>query len=129
VINLGHPDALWQVYDSVNRGEMVGILGDRIAESDKITTCQFLGVPTRFPAGPVLLAATLKVPVLLFFGLYRGGNRYDIHFELLAEQIVVNREQRRHDIQYWTQRYVERLEYYLRQAPYNWFNFYDYWRE
>jgi len=25
------------------------------------------------------------------------------------------------------QKYVERLEHYCRLAPYNWFNFYDYW--
>jgi predicted LPLAT superfamily acyltransferase len=25
-------------------------------------------------------------------------------------------------------RYVERLEHYCRLAPYNWFNFYDFWR-
>jgi predicted LPLAT superfamily acyltransferase len=24
-------------------------------------------------------------------------------------------------------RYVERLEHYCRLAPFNWFNFYDYW--
>jgi predicted LPLAT superfamily acyltransferase len=23
--------------------------------------------------------------------------------------------------------YVQRLEHYCRMAPYNWFNFYDYW--
>jgi predicted LPLAT superfamily acyltransferase len=26
------------------------------------------------------------------------------------------------------QRYAERLEHYCRIAPYNWFNFYDFWR-
>ena len=25
------------------------------------------------------------------------------------------------------QRYAKRLEYYAHLAPYNWFNFYDYW--
>ena len=25
-------------------------------------------------------------------------------------------------------RYAERLEHYCRLAPYNWFNFYDFWR-
>jgi predicted LPLAT superfamily acyltransferase len=27
----------------------------------------------------------------------------------------------------WTQAYARRLEDYTRRAPYNWFNFYDYW--
>jgi predicted LPLAT superfamily acyltransferase len=127
VINLSQADALLKVSESVARGEFVGMLGDRVAESDKITYCQFLGTKTAFPAGPILVAAALKVPVILFFGLYRGGNRYDIHFELLADQVTISRQQRQTDIQYWTQRYADRLEYFLRSAPYNWFNFYDYW--
>jgi len=27
------------------------------------------------------------------------------------------------------QRYADRLAHYARLAPYNWFNFYDYWEE
>jgi len=129
VINLGHPGALLQVSDSLAQGELIGILGDRIAENDKVTSCQFLGSTVTFPAGPMLLAAALKVPVILFFGLYRGGNRYDIYFEKFAEQVVINRQQRYEDVQYWTQLYAARLEEYLRNAPYNWFNFYDYWQD
>lgn len=127
VINLGEANALLKVSESVDKGEWVGMLGDRVAESEKITDCQFLGTKTSFPAGPLLVAAALKVPVILAFGLYRGGNRYEIHFELLAEQLIINRQQRQADIQYWAQCYANRLESYLRIAPYNWFNFYDYW--
>jgi predicted LPLAT superfamily acyltransferase len=32
-------------------------------------------------------------------------------------------------LQEWTQRYVDRLEFHALRAPYNWFNFYDYWHE
>ena len=75
----------------------------------------------------VLIAAMMHCPVILFFGLYHGGNRYEIFFERFAEEIVLNRNRRAEDIQYWTQRYVNRLEHYARLAPYNWFNFYPFW--
>lgn len=129
IIHAGRPDSMLEVKECLDRGEVVGILGDRIVESEKFVTCTFLGKPATFPAGPLVLASVVKVPVFLFFGLYRGGNRYDIHFELFAEQIVVNREAREQDIQEWTQRYVNRLEHYCRMAPDNWFNFYDFWNE
>ena len=48
----------------------------------------------RFPTSPWLLAAALKVPVMLAFGLYRGGNRYDLHFEPFAESIAIERNRR-----------------------------------
>lgn len=127
VIPLGTTNALLKVKEALERGEIVGMLGDRVAESEKVTRCRFFGEEVLFPAGPVLLAGTLQVPVILVFGLYRGGNRYDIHFELLAEEIRFSRAEREAVVQYWTQRYADRLEYYARQAPYNWFNFYDYW--
>ena len=69
----------------------------------------------------------MHCPVILFFGLYRGGNRYEIYFEQLAEEIILHRDRRAEDAQHWMQRYVDRLEHYTRLAPYNWFNFYRFW--
>jgi predicted LPLAT superfamily acyltransferase len=129
VIPLGRTDTLIRVAEEITNGALVGMLGDRTDENDKPTRCRFLGKETTFSAGPMLLASVLKVPVILFFGLYRGGNRYDIHFELFTDQVTVDRNNRSADLQLWTQRYVNRLEYYARQAPYNWFNFYDFWNE
>ena len=71
----------------------------------------------------------MHCPIILFFGLYRGGNRYEIHFEKLFEGVTLNRDRRAAEIQNWTQRYVDRLEHYTRLAPYNWFNFYPFWDE
>jgi predicted LPLAT superfamily acyltransferase len=70
----------------------------------------------------------LKRPVALMFGLYRGGNRYDVHFERLADLSRVERSQRDRAVEEPLKRYAGRLEHYCREAPYNWFNFYDYWR-
>lgn len=129
VIPLGRTDTLIRVAEDISNGALVGMLGDRTIENDKPTACTFFGKETIFSEGPMLLASVLKVPVILFFGLYRGGNRYDIHFELLTDQVTVERNNRSADLQLWTQRYVNRLEHYARQAPYNWFNFYDFWKE
>jgi predicted LPLAT superfamily acyltransferase len=129
VIELSSPSALLRVQESLQQGDWIGMLGDRLGESGKVCHCRFLGEYTAFPCGPVLLSASLKVPVILFFGLYRGGNRYDVYFEQLAGRITVDRNDRHASIQKWMQRYADRLEYYLRLAPYNWFNFYDYWQD
>ena len=129
VIPVGGPDTMLQVKECLDNGGLVGILGDRLIENDKVVNCKFLGQMARFPSGPMLLASIVKMPVILFFGLYRGANRYEIYFELFAEQVMVDRNNRTKDMQAWTQRYVERLEHYCQIAPYNWFNFYDFWNE
>jgi predicted LPLAT superfamily acyltransferase len=70
----------------------------------------------------------MKVPVVLCFGLYRGGNRYDLHFELFAHSLEIERRQREASLRDVIQRYADRLAHYARTAPYNWFNFYDFWQ-
>jgi predicted LPLAT superfamily acyltransferase len=127
VIAPDRPDTLIRARESLDAGCFVGMLGDRVFGADKTTRCHFLGAPTTLPSGPMLLAAMMHCPVVLFFGLYRGGNRYDIYFEHFADEIVLNREHRAEEIQSWTQRYVARLEHYARLAPSNWFNFYSFW--
>ncbi len=121
------PDTLLRVKESLDAGFLVGMLGDRVSSGDKTTQCQFFGVPATFPAGPILIAAMMHCPVILFFGLYRGGKRYEIYFEHFADDVILNRDHRAEDIQNWTQRYIGRLEHYARLAPYNWFNFYPFW--
>jgi predicted LPLAT superfamily acyltransferase len=127
VIAPDRPDTLLTVKESLDAGFFIGMLGDRVSSGDKTTQCQFLGAPAVFPVGPIVLAAMMRCPVILFFGLYRGGNRYEIYFEYFANEIALDRDHRAEDIQLWTQRYAERLEHYARLAPYNWFNFYPFW--
>jgi predicted LPLAT superfamily acyltransferase len=127
VIVPDRPDTLLKVKESLDAGYLVGTLGDRPTSDGKTAQCQFLGAPATFPIGAILIAAMMHCPVILFFGLYHGGNRYEIFFERFTEEIVLNRDRRAEDIQHWTQRYVDRLEHYARLAPYNWFNFYPFW--
>jgi hypothetical protein len=84
-----------------------------------------LGLPARFPVGPFRLAALLKRPIVFMTGVYRGGRRYDIHFEVLADPAMSGGTEQ--TIEAAMQQYVARLEYYCRLAPYNWFNFYEFW--
>jgi len=127
VINLADANALLEMQEAVKNGNFVGMLGDRVTEGERSTECILLNDKVKFPSSPILLASILKVPVILFYGIYHGGNRYDIHIELLSENIKIERKNRDHDVQVWTQKVVSRLEHYIHISPYNWFNFYDFW--
>ena len=129
VIPIGTPTSMLRVKECLDEGGVVGVLCDRVFQGERVITCKFLNEITQFPAGPVLIGSILKAPVFLFFGLYQGDNRYEIHFEPFTERIVIDREERQQATEMWTERYVRRLEHYCRLAPYNWFNFYEYWRE
>lgn len=130
VIDTGGGDAatILLIKEALETGAFVAILGDRATAGERSARCRFLGGEAEFPVSPYLLASMLQVPVVLCFGLYSGGNRYDIHFEELGENLCINRQTRDADLRHWAQRYAERLEHYTRKAPYNWFNFYDFWK-
>jgi predicted LPLAT superfamily acyltransferase len=127
VIPLGSPDALLRVHECLARGEIVGMLGDRAWRNERTCRCEFLGDEASFPLGPLLLAGVLQAPVVLFFGIYRGGRRYEVHLEPFADAIPLERRNREASVRPWVERYARRLEHHCRAAPYNWFNFYDFW--
>lgn len=128
VIQVGGVATMLQVRECLAQGGVVGIMGDRLMAEDQSVRCEFLGEEAAFPSGSVRLAHAVRAPVVLFFGLYRGGNRYDIHLELLSESVQLSADRRQDDVRRWTQRYSDRLAHYCREAPDNWFNFYDFWQ-
>jgi predicted LPLAT superfamily acyltransferase len=125
IIGLGTPGAMIEIRDCLEHGGFVGMLADRTLAPDTTIKIDFLGTPAAFPTGPARLAALLGPPVVLMVGLFRGGNRYEIHFELLAPATSAKPDPT--DITRLITRYVARLEHYCRTAPYNWFNFFDFW--
>jgi predicted LPLAT superfamily acyltransferase len=116
------------IKDALDARGVVAMLADRARPGNAVTTVDFLGAPALFPAAPWLLAAALKAPVMLCFGIYAGGNRYDLYFEPFADTLDIPRKERQAALQAIVQRYADRVAYYARLSPYNWFNFYDFWQ-
>jgi predicted LPLAT superfamily acyltransferase len=129
IIALGRMDSMLQARDRLDQGYLVGMLADRQLGDDATVDCDFLGQPAPFPTGPFRMAAMLHRPVYFMTGLYLGGNRYRIHFEPLADFTDTPRSERAAAMQAAQQRYAERLTHYCRLAPYNWFNFFDFWQK
>ena len=102
---------------------------DRSLVDDATIDCLFLGQPAPFPVGPWRMAAMLRRPVFFMTGLYLGGNRYRIHFEPLADFSAPPKAQAERQIlvRQALQDYVARLESVCREAPFNWFNFHEFW--
>ncbi len=129
IIPLGRMDSMLQARDRLDAGYVVGMLADRGLGGDATVDCDFLGRPAPFPLGPFRVAAMLRRPVFFMTGLYLGGNRYRLHFEPLADFSQTPREGRDAAIRRAMQDYADRLTHYCREAPYNWFNFFDFWQK
>lgn len=127
VIGLGRLDSLISVSERLQDGHFVGVLADRNVDGRDMAVLPFLGAPAAFPRGPFRVAMMLNRPVVMMTGIYFGKGRYDVRFELLAPA----RESRPADPQAWLDEimrlYVARLDTLCREAPYNWFNFFQFW--
>ncbi len=126
-IERGSIEFIFSVGERIGRGEHLAILGDRTGLGGETAEVEFMGARAIFPTGVYLLAHALRCPVYLMFALYREPNRYDIHCELFSERIVLPRRSRADAIAGQARRYADRLAYYSRLVPDNWFNFYDFW--
>ena len=114
---------------ALNQRSLVTMLADRGRPGNPTVSVDFLGDAAEFPTAPWQIAAACHVPIVLCVGLYRGGRRYDLHFEMLTAQLQVDRRQRQQQLREVVQDFADRLGTLLREAPYNWFNFYDFWNE
>lgn len=144
-IPLGRPGSMLALRRWLDEGGLAGMLADRTlpgqSERSGSREIPFLGHAARFSEGPFRLAAMMRRPAIFMTGLYHGGRRYELRFELLADFSappptagqpqgpVPGARAGATDEQIGTamHRYVSTLESLCRESPYNWFNFFDFW--
>jgi predicted LPLAT superfamily acyltransferase len=123
--------AAFEVRQCIERGEFVAVLADRVLPRarSRVAHAMFLGQRAPFPQGPFLLAAVLRVPVILTIALRKGPWAYDAYLELISPGGAIGRRSRASEIQRQVDLYASRLEHYCLMAPDQWFNFYDFWAD
>lgn len=129
LIPLGQPDTFLQVHKALEEGALVAMLGDRAYRQEKSVAMPFFGAPALFPTGPMLLAAITGKPVVMFSGLYVDHGRYVVRFETLSTAHEFVGCTRDTIVKSLLSRYAARLEVQCRRAPYNWYNFFDFWHD
>src|SRR5262249_35984605 len=72
----GGTNVVLAMKEAADDGAFVALLADRARRGEPTRDVRFLGSPAPLPVAPYLVASALGIPVVLCFGLYRGGNRY-----------------------------------------------------
>jgi predicted LPLAT superfamily acyltransferase len=131
IVALGHVDSMLKLAGRLEEGAIVGMLADRTPGDEPVVKIPFLGRPAAFATGPMRVAAALRRRVIFMSGIYRGGNRYEVHFEPLADFTSLEglaRAERDERVRQGVAAFAHALERRARQFPDNWFNFHDFWR-
>ncbi|MDY0021698.1 acyltransferase [Arenimonas caeni] len=122
------PATAMMLADRVAAGEFIAIAGDRVpVAGDRTARVRFLGHPAELPAGPYLMASVLRCPVWLL-SCQHDGDGYHARIELLAGKVELPRGQRQPAIDALAGRFADWMAARLRESPYDWFNFYPFWK-
>jgi predicted LPLAT superfamily acyltransferase len=115
--------------ESLLRGEIVTMMGDRIFGSDQNTVAvQFLGDPALFPVTPYRLASATGTPVLVMAAPKTSPKSYELRILKMIE-VPPNLGRNAQDYAPYAQQFADCIEQFTREFPWQFYNFYDLWHD
>ena len=130
-IGAGTIEYLQQKVDS---GGLVVLMGDRVSSSvpGRSLKQEFLGKEAAFPYGTFLMASMIEAPVYYFFALrpkdITFSSKYDMLVKKSRVQFLPGRKNRDLNLQNFSFEYAKVLQGYCMEHPFQWYNFFDFWR-
>jgi len=112
---------------ALNRGEIVTIMGDRYIKGSS-TVVPFLGSKTRLPDSAYMLAASAGAPVAIVFAAQTKSGRYHLKIWDVFYPEYKSRDERGQMLVDCAARFSSAMERYLKCYPYQWYNFYNFWK-
>lgn len=127
-INNFGPDDTIKLKQKIEDGETVVIFADRtsVNNPNSVNFAPFLGEEAPFAKGPFALATIMDCPVFTMFCIKQDG-RYRTYIEKFSDPIKVKRQQRQAYFNQLTTRFAQSLEKHVKLAPYQWYNFFNFW--
>ncbi len=128
VTEIGLETILW-LKNCIEQGDWIAIAADRVAinDNDRVSKVKFLGSEANFAQGPYILASLLECQVYSIIAVY-DKNQYKVDVSNFAEIIKIDRTKRELQLQQLAQQYANYLESYCLKYPYQWYNFFDFWK-
>ena len=117
---------LFEINDALSRGDIVSFPADRFMDGSKSVRVPFFGREASFPQGPFSVATMRGVDVLAVNVMKAGPLKYKIYLTPLPYDRTLPRKEQ---IRQLSAEYVAELERRLREYPYQWFNFFDFWAQ
>ncbi|AIK96369.1 glycosyltransferase family 2 protein [Candidatus Odyssella acanthamoebae] len=124
-----NPATIIYLRDRIAQGDWVIIAGDRIPPHNtrRITYVPFLGREAPFSQGPYILGSLLECPVYMATAV-RDQAKMSVNLEKLADKIVLPSSNKTDTIDSYVTIFSRYLEKFSLMYPYQWFNFFNFWK-
>ncbi len=119
---------LFAIKEALFNNELVVIHGDRHIPGNKTVTRRFMGREAEFPLGPFQLATKYNKPVTFVTAVKETKRHY--HFMATQPKVYSNKlgARRKQQLNQIISDYISWLEDKVRKYPYQWFNYYYFWK-
>ncbi len=130
VIPIGTDNAhVYEISRALGNHEIVCMHGDRFMPGSKTIACDFLGQKALLPTGPFYLAMKYGVPVSFVFAMKEGPRHY--HYFATPPRFYEQQgtpAKRDEMLRMIISDYLAAMEEKVRNYPFQWFNYYDFWK-
>ncbi len=126
------PETIFLLQQRLEQGEIVVIAGDRIgAHSERYIELPVLGKKAKFPYGVFLLVSLLNSPTYFIFGMRHKDlsmtPSYDMFVTKNNADFNCSRKERAGRIEQTAGNFIEQAEKKVKEHPYQWYNFFNFW--
>ncbi len=112
--------------DALERGDIVSFPADRAFDNSRHITCLFFGREADIPIGPFYLAVTMQKKMLAVFVMKKKWNTYKV----IMQPVSGNEKlQKKDNIACMAQNYADMLEKVVREYPFQWYHYVNFWKE
>jgi predicted LPLAT superfamily acyltransferase len=123
----GSPGDSLAIVAALNRGEVVAMHGDRTL-GGRTASLPFLGAPADFPLWPYAVAAAAGAPLIHTFAARTGAYGYRLKAWPPVKPGLERSAGEKEPLRKYALDFVSHLEQFLAEYPFQWFNFYQFWK-
>ena len=117
--------AMLEIARALQNREVIIIMVDRVKEKEKSVEVDFLNKKTLLHSGGFEIAMMRQAPIVACDVVRAGDQKISIKFSDVITSDLKNKQER---LTYLAQHYATFLEASVREYPYQWFNFFDFWK-
>ena len=114
---------------AIDEGDVVSIPADRLLGSSKSLPCRFMGYDVSLPAGPFVFAAQKDVPVFAVFVMKEKATTYRVIVRRVDDEESHAETRIRSRAEMLAGRFASILDDIVERYPYQWFNYFDFWKQ
>ena len=117
-----------EIMNALRRGEIVAITGDRSYESNSVPV-DFLGSTALFPYSAFKIAAETECPIAVLLTYQMKQTDYIVDLSNLLFPKYIGKNNKLEQLKAWIQEYVNIIEAFVKEHPYDCFLFCDIWEK